>query len=206
MPQARYRSRSGFDRCSLSEAIARRAGQVGRASTGADSRGSFHEPEEGNVRASARPRWSTSIAWPATMPGFHAGHAPATRASATRPIRPRSKRSSPWGGNNSTPGSACDARYRSARCSASSTAGRADATGHPPRHELSCGVPPRRQQCGAASHHTSSATRRGHCDEGLRCEPCESLVFASRACKPSVGALPPRTPLSPPGFTTPTRR
>jgi hypothetical protein len=32
---------------------------------------------------------------PATMPGYHQGRAPSTKASATRSIRPRSRRSSP---------------------------------------------------------------------------------------------------------------
>ena len=61
-------------------------------------------------------------------------------------------------GNSFNPGLTCGARSRSARCCASSTARRADATGHPPPHAPSCGAPPRRQECGAASPHTSFGT------------------------------------------------
>jgi integrase len=42
--------------------------------------------------------------------------------------------------------------------SASSTARRVDANGRPPQHAPSCGAPPSRQECGAASRHTSSVT------------------------------------------------
>jgi integrase len=44
------------------------------------------------------------------------------------------------------------------RCSASSMARRAGATGRPPRHAPSCGVSPPRQECVDASRPTSSAT------------------------------------------------
>jgi integrase len=44
-----------------------------------------------------------------------------------------------WDGKNSSPGLTCGATSsRSVRCSASSTARRADATGHRPRHAPSC--------------------------------------------------------------------
>jgi integrase len=45
-------------------------------------------------------------------------------------------------GNRFSPGLTSGASSRSARCSASSTARRADATGHPPRHAPSSGAPP----------------------------------------------------------------
>jgi integrase len=48
--------------------------------------------------------------------------------------------------------------YRSDRCSASSMARPADATGRPPRHARSSGVPPPRPECVDASRPTSSAT------------------------------------------------
>ena len=61
-------------------------------------------------------------------------------------------------GNNSTRGSTCGASYRSVRCSASSTARRANAADHPPRHAPSCGARPPQQECGAASRHISYGT------------------------------------------------
>ena len=61
-------------------------------------------------------------------------------------------------GNNYSHGSSCGASFRSVRCCGSSTARRADATGHPPRHASNCGVAPPRRECGAASPHTSSGT------------------------------------------------
>jgi len=61
-------------------------------------------------------------------------------------------------GNNSGPGLTCGASSRSVRCSASSTARRAEVTGHRPRHAPSRGAPLPRQDCGAASRRTSYAT------------------------------------------------
>jgi integrase len=63
-----------------------------------------------------------------------------------------------WGWEQLLPWLDSGARFRSVRCSASSTARRADATGHPPRLGQSCVAPPPRQECGAASRHISSAT------------------------------------------------
>jgi integrase-like protein len=64
-----------------------------------------------------------------------------------------------WGWDSSSRGLSCGASSRSVPCSASSRARRADAIGQPPRHARSCGAPPPRQECGAASRHISSGTR-----------------------------------------------
>jgi hypothetical protein len=57
-------------------------------------RGRSTSPRRGHVRAAARPRRPTSPS-PATMPGFHAGRPPHNKGLRYRPIRPRSRRSSP---------------------------------------------------------------------------------------------------------------
>jgi Phage integrase family len=63
-----------------------------------------------------------------------------------------------WGGKNCSPGLTRGASSQWVRCCALSTARRADATGRPPRHAPSCDAPPPRQECAAASRHTSFVT------------------------------------------------
>ena len=122
---------------------------------------------------------------PATMPGFRAGRAPGNkglrypadppkieeiivvmRAAAAAhcsfgAARAGAAAKSAWthgDGNSFSPGSTCGASSRSVRCCASSTARRAAATGHLPRHAPSCGAPPPPQEYGAGLPHTSSGT------------------------------------------------
>lgn len=70
----------------VSEAIAQRAGRAGRASTGADSRGSFHVPEKGSCPSF----WPTAPGRrrsPATLPGFRLARAARRLATATTQLR-----------------------------------------------------------------------------------------------------------------------
>ena len=94
---------------------------------------------------------------PATLPGFHAGHAPGNKG-LRYPADPRGRHGR-LGLGQPQPWLDMRASFRSVRCCASSTAQHGDVTGRPPRH-AELGAPRPRQECGAGSRHTTPMPSR----------------------------------------------